>query len=257
LVNISLSFENYLEQLQLEQLFNDLGASNPKILAKTVRHFTTKEAEKRDQIVMSYFGECGINQIVDTITKFLLGKPRLPANAKLLDVGAGSGFFTVRIAKKIHATLPKTSFYAMDLTPAMLLSLAKKKMKIAPFIGIAENIRSSVEKARSFRKIPYKFDAIFSTLMLHHSAQPERVFESLKTALKKNGKAMIVDLCEHGFEEFKNEMGDVHLGFKPESIREMALKNFSTVRVDKMPGICCKSSGRSAEIFFALLQNSS
>jgi len=40
--------------------------------------------------------------------------------------------------------------------------------------------------------------------------------------LKKNGKAMVVDLCEHGFEEFKTEMGDVHLGFKPENIYRMA-----------------------------------
>lgn len=257
MTSISISFENYIKQLQLEQLFKDLGASNPKVLAKTVQHFTTKEAEKRDEIVINYFGECGIDQIVDTITEFLLEKPMLPTNAKLLDVGAGSGFFTVRVAKKVNTKLPKTSFYAMDLTPAMLLSLAKKKTKITPFIGIAENIRGSVEKARNFFKIPYKFDAIFSTLMLHHSTQPERVFESLKTTLKKNGEAIVVDLCEHDFEEFKTEMGDVHLGFKPESIRYMAQKHFSTVRVDKMPGICCKSSGRSAEIFFALLQNSS
>jgi SAM-dependent methyltransferase len=257
LANMSISFEVYLKQLQLEHLFKDLGASNPTVLARTVRHFTTKEAEKRHEIVINYFGERGINLIIDTIAIFLLGKPELPADAELLDVGAGSGFFTVRIAEKMHAELPKASFYAMDLTPAMLLSLAKKKTKITPFVGIAENIRGSVEKARSVFKIPYKFDAIFSTLMLHHSTQPERVLESLKAALKKNGKAIIVDMCEHGFEEFKTEMGDVHLGFKPESIREMAQKHFSRVKVDKMPGICCKDSGRSAEIFFAAMQNPS
>ena len=252
-----MSLENYLKQLQLEQLFKDLGASNAKILAKTVQHFTTKEAEKRDEIVIDYFGECGVNQIVETITKLLLATPRLPADAKVLDVGAGSGFFTVRIAEKIHARLPRTSFYAMDLTPAMLLSLAKKKTKITPFIGMAENIRGSVEKARSFFRIPHRFDAVFSTLMLHHSMQPEKVFASLKTALKKKGKAIVVDLCEHGFEEFKTEMGDVYMGFKPESTREMARKHFSKVQVNKMPGICCESSGRSAEIFVAVMQNSS
>jgi len=183
--------------------------------------------------------------------------PRLKANANVLDVGAGTGFFTVRIAEKIYGRLPKVSFYAMDITPAMLLSLEKKKANITPFIGIAENIRGSVEQAREYINIPYKFDAIFSTLMLHHSTQPEKVFRSLKEALKKKGKAIVVDLCEHGFEEFKTEMGDVHLGFKPENVYKMARKYFSEAKVEKMPEICCECSGRSAEIFVAFMQNCS
>lgn len=254
-VKISTSLEKYLKNLQLEQLFRKLGASNPEILAKEIEHFTTKEAEKRDKIVINYFGENGVNQIVSTITKILLVSPKLPAKAKVLDVGAGSGFFTVKIAEKLHAEFPTVSLYAMDLTPAMLLSLAKKKGNITPFIGIAENIESSIKEAKKFFNIPYKFDAIFSTLMLHHSTQPEKVFKSLKQALKSKGKAMVVDLCEHGFQEFKTEMGDVHLGFKPENIYKVARKYFSEVKVEKLPGICCECSGRSARIFVATMQN--
>jgi SAM-dependent methyltransferase len=254
-VKISTILEKYLKNLQLEQLFRKLGASNPEILAKEIEHFTTKEAEKRDKIVINYFGENGVNQIVSTITKILLVSPKLPAKAKVLDVGAGSGFFTAKIAEKLHAEFPTVSLYAMDLTPAMLLSLAKKKGNITPFIGIAENIESSIKEAKKFFNIPFKFDAIFSTLMLHHSTQPEKVFKSLKQALKSKGKAIVVDLCEHGFEEFKTEMGDVHLGFKPENIYKMARKYFSEVKVEKLPGICCECSGRSARIFVATMQN--
>jgi len=256
-VKISTSLEKYLKNLQLEQLFRKLGASNPEILAKEIEHFTTKEAEKRDKIVINYFGENGVNQIVSTITKILFASPKLPAKAKVLDVGAGSGFFTAKIAEKLHAEFPTVSLYAMDLTPAMLLSLAKKKGNITPFIGIAENIESSIKEAKKLFNIPFKFDAIFSTLMLHHSTQPEKVFKSLKQALKSKGKAIVVDLCEHGFEEFKTEMGDVHLGFKPENIYKMARKYFSEVKIDKLPGICCECSGRSARIFVATMQNHS
>lgn len=245
--------EAYLKQLGLEQLFKELKASNPEALANTVQHFTDKEAENRDRIVASYFGERTINRIADAITGSLLASPRLPSSARILDVGAGSGFFTAKIAGQIHAKLPKTSFYAMDLTPAMLLSLAKKKAGITPFIGIAENIRGSIRNARKFLKIPFNFDAAFSTLMLHHSTQPEKVLESLKAVLKKNGKAVLVDMCEHGFEEFRTEMGDVHLGFKPKKIYEIASEYFPAVSVDVMPGIRCKSSGRSAEIFIATM----
>ena len=150
-VKISTSLEKYLKNLQLEQLFRKLGASNPEILAKEIEHFTTKEAEKRDEIVINYFGESGVNRIVDTITKLLLVSPKLPAKAKVLDVGAGSGFFTVKIAEKIHTKL-QVSLYAMDLTPAMLLSLAEKKANITPFIGIAENIEGSIKEAKKLFK---------------------------------------------------------------------------------------------------------
>jgi len=244
-----------LKNLQLEHLFRKLGASNPEILAKEIEHFTTKEAEKRDKIVIDYFGENGVKRIVNTITKLLLASPRPPVNAKVLDVGAGTGFFTVKIAKKLHTELPAVSFYAIDLTPAMLLSLAEKKANITPFIGIAENIKGSIKEAKRFFNIPFKFDAIFSTLTLHHSVQPEKVFNSFKQVLKKRGKAIVVDLCEHGFEEFRTEMGDVHLGFKPENVYEMAKKYFSEVKVEKLPGICCECSGRSARIFVVTMQS--
>jgi SAM-dependent methyltransferase len=250
---VTTNVENYLKNLRLEQLFKELKASNPEALARTVQHFTTNEAEDRDKIVINYFGEPAISKMVDDITRSLLEPPEPPPYARILDVGAGSGFFTIKIAEHTRADLPNASFYAMDLTPAMLLSLAKKKADITPFIGTAENVAGSIRQARKSLQIPLKFDAVFSTLMLHHSTQPEKVFESLRTALKKNGKAVLVDLCEHSFEEFRADMGDVHLGFKPERIREIASRYFQSVRVEKMPGIRCKSSGRSAEIFVAAL----
>jgi ubiquinone/menaquinone biosynthesis C-methylase UbiE len=257
IISMSTNLEKYVTHLQLEQLFEKLGASNPKALTKEVEHFTTKEVEKRDKIVINYFGQKGVNRIVNTVTKLLLAVPRLPADAKVLDVGAGTGFFTVKIAKKIKAKLPKVSFYAMDMTPAMLFSLEKKKGNITPFIGVAENIEGSIKEARKHSTIPSRFDAVFSTLMLHHGVELEKVFKSINTVFKKNGKAIVVDICEHGFEEFKTEMGDIHLGFKPENIRKMAQNYFSNVKVEKMPGICCECSGHSAETFVAFMQNSS
>jgi SAM-dependent methyltransferase len=141
----------------------------------------------------------------------------------------------------------------MDMTPAMLLSLMKKKVDVQPFIGLAENLEGSIKEAVKYFDIPDKFDAIFSTLMLHHSVKPEKVFKSIRQVLKEDGKAVVVDLCEHSFEEFKTEMGDVHPGFKPEDVAKMASNTFAEVRVEKMRGICCECSGQSAEIFFAYM----
>jgi len=248
------TFEDYLKGIELQKLIKELGMPNAEMIMKEVKHFTEREAERRDKIVLSYFGEDGVERIVDSVVRCLLSPPKLKENAKVLDVGAGSGFFTVRVVNKLHRSrLPETSFYAMDITPTMLRVLARKTSEVTPFLGIAENIRGSVEHARRYLKIPKKFDAIFSTLMLHHCLDIERVLKSFRQAVEAHGKAVIVDLCKHSFEEFKEEMGDVHLGFEPQLVKEMAEKHFSEVHVKKIPGICCESSGRSAEVFVAFM----
>jgi ubiquinone/menaquinone biosynthesis C-methylase UbiE len=185
----------------------------------------------------------------------LLLPPSIRTGSKVLDVGAGSGFFTAKIAEKIRNKIPSVAFYAMDATPAMLLALEKKKAGITPFLGVAENVEASVKEARAYAEIPEKFDTVISTLMLHHSTKPEEVFGSIKKVLKKNGQAVVLDLCEHKFEEFKTEMGDAHLGFKLDDVRKMAKAHFSEVEIEKMPGIGCSCSGRSAEIFVVSMRN--
>lgn len=172
---------------------------------------------------------------------------------KVLDVGAGTGFFTVRLHERARQKLPKVGFYAMDITPAMLIKLEEKGMGITSFVGVVENIRGSIKEARKYLNIPRKFDAVFSTLMLHHSVEPESVFKSIREVLEKDGKAVIIDLCKHDFEEFRTEMGDIHLGFDLGRINEIAAKHFSRVKVKKIGG-CCECSGRSAEIFAAFLE---
>jgi SAM-dependent methyltransferase len=251
------ALERYLEHVRLRELFDRLGAEDAEVLAENVQHFTVKEAEKRDQIALGYFGSNGVDRIVNRVVELLLAPPTLESDATALDVGAGSGFFTARIAEKVRAKLPWASFFAMDLTPAMLQSLAKKKTDIAAFIGLAENIAGSLAEARKHFAVPERFDAVFSTLMLHHSGQPEKVFESIGHVLNRGGRAVIVDMCRHGFGEFRTEMGDVHLGFEPEAVRKMAEAHFTAVSVEKLPGIRCESSGRVAEIFAASMRKGS
>lgn len=246
-------FEEYLKNLDLNKLLHKLGASDSELIAREVSHFTVKEAMCRDEILVSYFGEAGLNRIVDRIVELLFAFPELRADAKVLDVGAGSGFFTVKVAEKVRSVFPKASFYAMDMTPAMLLYLVEKNADVHPFVGLAENVEGSVKEARRYFEVPEKFDAVFSTLMIHHSAEPQKVFQSLRRVIEEDGKAIVVDLCKHSFEEFRKEMGDVHLGFNLEEVVEMARKVFREVRVEKMPGICCKCSGRAAEFFFAYM----
>jgi len=249
-----LTLQKYLETADLHKLLTELDAQNICVLVEEIRHFTEKEAEKRDKIVLSYFGEKGVKQIVNAITTRVTMGPKLKTNAKILDMGAGSGFFTIRVANKLKAQLPKASFYAMDPTPAMLLALTKKTQMVTPFFGIAENIAGSIKNAETYANVPKHFDAVFSTLMLHHCPEINKVFQSVRKVLKPTGRAVIVDLCTHPFTEFGEEMGDLHLGFDPKEIRKAAKKVFTKVSVKKLPRICCESSGRRAELFIAAMK---
>jgi len=247
------TLKEYLKDIELQKLLEELGVPNVEKPIEEVKHFTEREAEKRDKIVLSYFGEEGVKRIVESIIRCLLSPPKLKENAKVLDVGAGSGFFTMAVVEKLRQHLPEASFYAMDITPAMLRVLARKTSQVTPFLGVAENIRGSLEHARRCLKVPERFDATFSTLMLHHCPDIEKVFQSVKEALDIHGKAVFIDLCKHSLKEFREEMGDVHLGFEPELIKKLAEKHFSRVQVEKMLGICCESSGRSAELFITFM----
>jgi len=248
------ALEKYLQSMALKDLLQQLRAENVDFLIKEIRHFTRREAERRDKIVLGYFGKAGIDRIVDSIVNRLNSSPKLKPNAHILDAGAGSGFFTVKVAAKMKAILPKATFFAMDATPAMLLALEQKREGIIPFFGMAENIKGSIETARNYAEIPKRFDAVFSTLMLHHCPDINKVFKSVRQVLKASGTAVIVDMCTHPFVEFKEEMGDVHLGFNPDQIEKAAEKVFPKVVVEKLPGISCQDSGRSAELFIATLK---
>jgi ubiquinone/menaquinone biosynthesis C-methylase UbiE len=247
------NLQKYFTNVKPEEFFRKLKADDPQTLANVVEHFTMKEAEKRDAITLGYFGEEGAKRIVAAVTERLT--PSLQSGSKVLDAGAGTGFFTAKIAQAVNSKIPNVSFYAMDATQVMLLTLQKKHAEITPFWGIAENILGSLIEARAYVQVPDRFDAAFSTLMLHHSAKPEKVFSSIKKILAPNGTAVILDLCEHKFEEFRTELADVHLGFKLEYVKALAEAEFSNVQIAKIPGICCSSSGRSAEIFVASMQN--
>ncbi|MDI6847221.1 MAG: methyltransferase domain-containing protein [Candidatus Bathyarchaeia archaeon] len=118
-----------------------------------------------------------------------------------------------------------------------------KNVSITPLLGIAERINESLNMSRKVYEslgitLPTHFDAIISILMLHHCKNPSEVFSSMKEAMKHGGELILVDLCKHNFKEFKEKMGDVHLGFEPNYIKSELVKVFSVERVEKMPSGC-------------------
>jgi len=244
--------QSYLESFNLKDLLTELRINNSKGYLEQVKHFSLKEAQQRDRILLKYFESEGIERIVNSVLESIM----LPSDVELLDmldVGAGTGFLTAKIADKIKLRIPKASFFAMDLTPEMLKVLASKRRDIVPIVGIVEKIRESVLYSSRFFALPDKFDVIISILTLHHISDLGKALSSLRESIKPSGRVIIVDLCKHEFEELKKEMGDIHMGFDPVEFQKIAVNYFSQVLIEKMQGICCISSDRSVDLFKAVL----
>ncbi len=225
-----------------------VGADADRIRAQ-VNHFTNTEPEHRDEIVLRYFGREGVTRIVGRIAAQVSKNGHGPA-ARILDVGAGVGTFTVPLFEKIGEALPRATFYATDLTPAMLRVLSNQARHITAFVGLAEDLAGSIRIARESVRVPRTFDVVVSTLMLHHSLNTERVLSSINGVLRPKGTAVIVDMCQHRFSEFREEMADIHLGFDLERIKKLAHKCFRRANVVKLPATCrCSDTGRVADLF--------
>ncbi|MEW6455375.1 MAG: methyltransferase domain-containing protein [Acidobacteriota bacterium] len=243
-----------IEKASLKSLLKTLNVPDRDRLLKNVKYFSEKEAQKRAEIVKSYFSSKGLEIIVDTFANTFSS---LPSDFNILDVGSGTGFFTQRVMEKLNKSFGKAPiFWALDITPGMLLVLSTnvKDSSIIPILGLGEKIKESLifNSSRYIQMgidIPMKFQGIMSVLALHHCADPEKVFTSMDSVLAEDGLVAIVDECKHPFEEYRDEMLDIHLGFDIEELHSKASKVFKDVQANKLRGVICESSGRKVEMF--------
>ena len=107
----------------------------------------------------------------------------LPENAVVADVGAGTGYFSVRLARM----LPKARILAADVEPSMVRHLAQRarKEKLANVVAV----QSAPDDAR----LPEKVDLALLVDVYHHIDDRRRYFEKLKGSLKEGARVVVVD----------------------------------------------------------------
>ena len=101
------------------------------------------------------------------------------------DVGAGSGYYTIRMAKRVG---PTGKIYANDIQPEMLTLLRKQleKEKVA-------NVEA-VLGTETDPKLPKgELDMIIMVDVYHEFAQPQRMLRKLKEALKPDGQLVLLE----------------------------------------------------------------
>jgi predicted methyltransferase len=107
----------------------------------------------------------------------------LKPDAVVADIGAGTGYFAVRLATMV----PNGRVYAVDVEPDMVEHLARRAKgekldNLIPINGTPEDAR-----------LPENADVIVLVDVYHHIDQRDRYFSRLRASLKPGGRLAIID----------------------------------------------------------------
>jgi ubiquinone/menaquinone biosynthesis C-methylase UbiE len=124
----------------------------------------------------------------------VLSLARLEPSESVLDVGCGTG--TLAIAAKRHVG-PPGSVYGIDASPEMIARASKKARKA----GVQVVFKNGAAQALPFPDA--QFDAVLSTVMLHHLPRKARqqCACEMRRVLKPGGRVLAVDFGGAGPEK--------------------------------------------------------
>lgn len=108
---------------------------------------------------------------------------KLPPDAVVADVGAGTGYFAVRFAHM----LTQGQVFGIDIEPDMVKYLSERaRQEKLPNLTA---IRGAADDAR----IPSPVDLIILVDVYHHVDKPADYFRKLRLSLKPGGRVAIID----------------------------------------------------------------
>jgi ubiquinone/menaquinone biosynthesis C-methylase UbiE len=123
---------------------------------------------------------------IDRVMKLL----KIGKGASVADIGAGSGWFTVRAAKKVG---PSGVVYAEDINPQATKYIDDRAKKES-----LSNIRTVLGVPDDPKLAPASVDAVLMLKVYHEIAQPVRFAENLRAALKPGALVGIIDRNGNG-----------------------------------------------------------
>jgi SAM-dependent methyltransferase len=106
------------------------------------------------------------------------------------DIGAGSGWFTVRAAKRVTAS---GTVYAVDINPEAIEYIGKRVQKAQ-----LRNVKTILAKPDNPELPASSIDSVLLLKTYHEVADPVTMLRNLRTALKANARIGIIDRDGNG-----------------------------------------------------------
>jgi len=139
------------------------------------------------------------------------------------DIGAGSGWFTVRAAKRVGAA---GVVYAVDINPEAVRYVGKRAQKEQ-----LQNVKTILSKPDDPLLPGHSIDAVLLLKTYHEVAQPVVLLQNLRAALRPGAKIGVID---------RNGNGEDHGVSRDVVVREAKeagyglLQQYDFVKGDKM-----------------------
>lgn len=134
---------------------------------------------------------------------------RLAPDLAVLDLGAGTGPATLRLAPAVGSVL------AVDTSAGMLEVLAAK-IRTSGF----DRITTRLWNIESDPLLEDRFDILVSSMTLHHLADLTAVARNIHALLRSGGQIALADLEAEPGDFHGDNTGVHHYGFTPESLLE-------------------------------------
>ena len=179
-------------------------------------------ADQWDEIRAGYFTE--------HMRDAAITKAKLPSNAIVADVGAGTGFVAMGLAPQAAKVI------GFDASPEMLI-VAQRNLSAFSNVELHEAPGDQLPAPDA------TFDGVFANMYLHHAPDPAKAIKELTRVLKPHGVLCITDLDTHDHEWQREQMADLWLGFERDDLRRWyAEAGLTEIDVDCAEGSCCATA---------------
>jgi SAM-dependent methyltransferase len=156
--------------------------------------FFGREHARWDSLRRELFGEGFLAPVLGAL---------LPRDAVLVDLGCGTGATLEAVCPWVARAI------GVDREPKML-EVARGRLD-----GAVELLEGPLEALPLAEAVA---DLAVCTLVLHHVAEPVRVFAEARRVLKPGGRFALVDMVAHDRSDWRHTMGHRWLGFAEEQL---------------------------------------
>jgi len=117
-------------------------------------------------------------------TNLAIEKIKLSPNSVVADIGAGTGYYSFKLAAKV----PKGKVYAVDIQDEMISALKNKKALLKD--SIVEIIKSTEQSPN----LPdNSIDLAIMVDVYHELAYPHEMLQAISKSLKKDGMILLIE----------------------------------------------------------------